>query len=100
MAMIRNYQRASQPVAAGEQVVSYGTGLGSLSSISLRVGESEVTPTAVTPVTGRPGLYQICFTIPAVEPGDNVPLLLSGNTTEGIRVSTNTVNIAIEGNVW
>ena len=97
MAMIRNYRIASQPVAAGEQVISYGTGLGNLSNISVRIGESEITPAAVTPVPGRPGLYQICFTIPPVMPGDNIPVLLSGNNPEGIRVSTNVVSIAIEG---
>ena len=99
-AMIRNYQTAGQPVAAGEQVVSYGTGLGNLTDISLQIGESEVTGAIVTPVPERPGLYQIRFTIPSIAPGNNIPLLLSGNTPEGIRVSTNTVSIAVESNLW
>ncbi len=98
-AMIRNYQIAGQPVAAGEQVVSYGTGIGDLTNIVLQVGESEVATAAVTPVPDRPGLYQICFTIPSMAPGNDIPLLLSGNTPEGIRVSTNTVSIAVESNI-
>lgn len=99
-AIIRNYQTAGQPVTAGEQVVSYGTGLGNLTDILLQVGESEVTGAVVTPVPGRPGLYQIRFTIPSIAPGNNIPLLLSGNTPEGSRVSTNTVSIAVEPDSW
>lgn len=99
MAMIRNYRISGQPVPAGGQVISYGTGLGNMSNISVQVGDSEVTPAVVTPVPDRPGLYRICFTIPPVAQGNNIPLLLFGNSPEGIRVSTNTVSIAIESNI-
>jgi len=99
VAIIRNYLVTGQPVQAGDQVISYGTGLGNLSNISVKIGD-EVTAASVTPVQDHPGLYQVLLTVPPLAHNNGIPLLLSGNTPEGTIVNTNIVNIAVESNVW
>jgi uncharacterized protein (TIGR03437 family) len=98
MAMVRNYRVQSQPAAFGDRVLVYATGIGSLTSISVQLGDLQVTPAAMSPVPNYAGLYQLAVDIPdlAVQK-DNLPLSLSGETPEGSIVSTNQVSIAVEG---
>jgi uncharacterized protein (TIGR03437 family) len=66
-----------------------------LTNISVQIGEHQV-PAAATPVPGHAGLYQVVVSVPdLVMQKDDVPLSLSGDTTEG-SVSTNVVTIAVE----
>ena len=87
----------AQPAIPGERLLVYATGIGSLTDISVRIGEFQVTPAAVNPVPNTPGLYQVVVAVPElVTQTDNLLLSLSGYGPEGNKVITNEVSIAIE----
>ncbi|MGA3240835.1 MAG: hypothetical protein ABSG03_31575 [Bryobacteraceae bacterium] len=98
VAMVRNYRVSAQPAIPGERLLIYVTGLGNLTNISVQLGESKIPATAINPVPNHPGFYQVEVSMPnTVMQKDDLPLSLSGDATEG-RISTNTVNIAVEAN--
>jgi uncharacterized protein (TIGR03437 family) len=98
VAMVRNYRVPAQPAIPGERLLIYATGLGNLTNISVQLGDLKIPATAINPVPNHPGLYQVVVSMPnTVVQKDDLPLSLSGDATEG-RISTNTVNIAVEAN--
>jgi uncharacterized protein (TIGR03437 family) len=97
LAMVRNYRLAAQPAMAGDRVVVYATGIDRLTNISAKLGDRQMAPAAMGPVADRPGLFWVAIVIPDGVTRDNQSaLLLTGDTTEGTRLSTNQVSIAVE----
>jgi hypothetical protein len=95
--MVRNYRLAAQPAMAGDRVVVYATGIDRLTNISARIGDSQIAPAAMGPVPNRPGVFWIALSVPdGITRDNNARLLLTGDSPEGISVSTNLVSIAIE----
>jgi uncharacterized protein (TIGR03437 family) len=98
LAMVRNYRLAAQPAMAGDRVMVYATGVDRLTNIAAKIGDRQIAPAAMGPVANRPGVFWIALAIPAgITRDNNALLLLTGDTPEGITVSTNLVSIAIEG---
>jgi uncharacterized protein (TIGR03437 family) len=98
--MVRNYRLAAQPAMAGDRVVVYATGIDHLTNIAAKIGDNQVAPAAMGPVANRPGLSWVAVVIPDSIARDNyAPLLLTGDTSEGTRVSTNQVSVAVEGRI-
>jgi uncharacterized protein (TIGR03437 family) len=96
-AMVRNYRVPAQPAIPGERLLLYATGIGSLTNISVQIGEFQAPPAAVNPVPNHAGLYEVVVDVPElVVQNDNIPLSLSGDSPEGSKVVTNKVSIAIE----
>jgi uncharacterized protein (TIGR03437 family) len=91
---------AAQPAMAGDRVVVYATGIDRLTNIYAKIGDSQIAPAAMGPVPNRPGVFWVAVVIPDGVTRDNhTPLLLTGDTGEGIRVSTNLVSIAVEARI-
>jgi len=100
LAMVRNYRLAAQPAMAGDRVVVYATGIDRLTNISAKIGDSQIAPAAMGPVPNRAGVFWVAVVVAdSVTRDTPTPLLLTGDTGEGIRVSTNLVSIAVEGRI-
>ncbi len=96
-AVVRNYRVPGQPAIAGERLLIYATGIGNLTGVSVQFGANPALPAAVTAVPNHAGLYRIVVTMPDLDlQQDSLPLLVIGYGPEGT-VSTNVVNIAVEG---
>ena len=97
VATIRNYKVPGQPAIAGERVLLYATGIDRLANLSAQIGDERVATAAISPVPGHVGLFEVAVFLPerAVKNGD-LPLLLSGNTTEGVVALSNVLNLAVE----
>jgi uncharacterized protein (TIGR03437 family) len=99
LAVVRNYSLPGQPAWPGDRVVVYATGIDRLANVSAHIGDAEVAPAAVTSVPGRPGLFSVTLSIPKnVAAANDAKLGLTGDTPDGVRVSTNLVSIALERN--
>jgi uncharacterized protein (TIGR03437 family) len=100
LAMVRNSRLPSQPAVAGDRVVLFATGIDGLTNLTVQIGGYAVTPAVISPVAGQPGLFQIAATVPeALAQTGDLPVWLSADTPEGIRIRTNAVTIAIESNL-
>lgn len=98
LAMIRNFRHVSQPAQAGDAVSLFATGVEGAAKLSVRVGGREVTPDSVSRVPGLPGLWLVSVTLPKEVPtGDRVGLSISGQISNGARLDSNQISIAIEG---
>jgi uncharacterized protein (TIGR03437 family) len=86
----------TSPVKAGDHIVVYCTGLGTVDGtqdvsmpapanppnvtnpVSVTIGSVTVQPSLAGLVAGLTGIYQVQFTVPAgIPPGDGIPLVLS-----------------------
>jgi uncharacterized protein (TIGR03437 family) len=97
VAMIRNPEVDGQPAVSGDEVAVYATGIGRLANVTVQIGEVQVLPASITPVTNRPGLYRIAVTVPVTdwETGD-FPLSLSGDAPDGANWHSNVVKVAVD----
>jgi uncharacterized protein (TIGR03437 family) len=99
LAMVRNYRFEGQPAAPGDHVTIYATGLDGIENIELQLGEARVAANAVVEMPGHPGVFQVTITIPdSAKAANDLPLSLTGSTSEGRKVNSNIVSIAVEGN--
>jgi uncharacterized protein (TIGR03437 family) len=98
LAMVRNHQFEALPAIPGDHVVVYATGLDRLTNFQVELGAVSVKPDSVATLADHPGVFEVKITVPHdVTPSNAVRLLLSGDTTDGSRVVTNSVEIAVEG---
>ena len=98
----------ANPVKAGDHIVVYCTGLGTVEGtqdvsmpapsnppnvtnpVSVTIGSVTVQPSLAGLVAGLTGIYQVQFTVPAgITPGDGIPLVLSvlGQTSVAVNLS-------------
>jgi len=97
LAMVRNYLSAAEPALAGDRIVIQATGIGAASSVTVRIGEAEFPAESVTPVQGRPGVWQITAIVPdGAAAGNSIPLTVAGLLPDGSQVRSNSVSVAIE----
>jgi uncharacterized protein (TIGR03437 family) len=98
VAMVQNARLAARPARRGDPLLIYATGVDHLTNAAVRIGELQVTPTAILAVPNQPGVFQVAVTLPAgLDANTDVPLRLSGVASDGFSVRTNVVTIAVEG---
>jgi uncharacterized protein (TIGR03437 family) len=98
LAMIRNYRYAALPVAAGDTLLVYATGITGASRLQVKIGGATATVEAITPVPGKPGLFCIAAVAPEGSGSANAGVVsVIGELLGGGMVSSNQVNITIEG---
>jgi uncharacterized protein (TIGR03437 family) len=98
LAMIRNYKYAALPVEAGDRLLVYATGITEASRLQVKIGDANATVEAITPVSGKPGLFRIVAVMPEGSGSVNAGAVsVIGELLGGGTVSSNQVNIAIEG---
>jgi uncharacterized protein (TIGR03437 family) len=77
----------------------YATGMDALANVTVQVGGVEVAPTAIRAVPNQTGMFQVAVALPrGLDRDGDVVLSLSGDASDGTRVHTNLVTIAIQGN--
>ena len=95
--MIQNDRQPSQSALAGDTVWIYASGIADMTDLSVSFNGREVKPGAVVPVAGHVGLFQIAVTIPGTSAGEPLTsLTVSGVATDGTRVRTNALSLAVE----
>jgi uncharacterized protein (TIGR03437 family) len=98
---LRDFRDMGQPARRDELVSIRATGLGdnftTLSLFSVKVAETPVEITQITPAPNEAGVYVIQARMPAAAPlGDAVPLRLEMLSPAGRRLTSNQVTVAIE----
>ncbi len=102
LAMARNPQLPAHPAQAGDKILIFGTGFEgsgdmSLTNISANLNGENVPVEAVTPVTGKAGVYMIQVQAPdSANVSGEVPLQIQITNSDGKMLSSNTVTIAVE----
>ena len=101
LAMPRNYEVPAHPAQAGDRILIWATGLGAADvasgAVVLKLGDANAELELVQPVAGYAGVYTIQARVPAASPqGDSVPVQLEVSTPDGLRLTSNTVTLAIE----
>jgi uncharacterized protein (TIGR03437 family) len=102
LAMPRNNELSAHPAQPGDEILIFGTGLGSSIggaswTVSARVGGVDAEVEAVNPVPGHTGLYTVKVRVPVpMEFGDDVPLKLQVTNPDGSVSPSNSVTIAVE----
>ena len=98
LAMIRNYRYAALPAKAGDRLLVYATGITEASRLQVKIGDANATVEAITPVSHKPGLFRIVAVMPEGSGSVNAGAVsVIGELPGGGTVSSNQVNIAIEG---
>jgi uncharacterized protein (TIGR03437 family) len=97
----RNPQVSGHPAQAGDEILIWGTGLGSSADISTTASvmlDGLSSPVeSVTAVSGHAGVYAIRVRVPdSTTPGDAVPLQLQVTGPDGKLFSSNSVTVAVE----
>jgi hypothetical protein len=76
----------------------YATGITGASRLQVKIGGATATVEAITPVPGKPGLFCIVAVAPEGSGSANAGVVsVIGELLGGGMVSSNQVNIAIEG---
>ena len=102
LAMVRNYRVSSHPAQPGDELLIWGSGLGSPSEVTagtlqVEVGGMDAAVESVQAVPGNAGVYTIQVRVPAVlDFGDALPVHIQVSTPDGKLVSSNRVTIAVE----
>jgi uncharacterized protein (TIGR03437 family) len=102
LAMARNAQLPAHPAQPGDEILLWGTGLGSVTvaspaTVSVSVGGVDSEVEAVNPVPGQAGVYTVQVRVPVpMVFGDAVPVEASVIGSDGKRFKSNGVTIAVE----
>jgi len=99
LAMIRNYRYAALPAQGGDELYVYATGITEASQLLVKIGGANAKVEAITPVSGKAGLFRIAVVTPensgSVSAGAAVSII--GELPGGGTVISNQVNIGMEG---
>jgi uncharacterized protein (TIGR03437 family) len=94
---VRKYASTALPAAPGDVLVAYATGIDKAVRLKATVGGVEVTPDAVTPVDGAPGLFRVALTVPVqIAPASRIAVSLESYSASGTSSKSNEVWIAVE----
>jgi uncharacterized protein (TIGR03437 family) len=94
---VRKYASTALPAAPGDMLVAYATGVDNAVRLKAIVGGVEVTPDAVTPVDGAPGLFRVSLTVPVqIVPASRIAVSLQCDSASGTSRKSNEVWIAVE----
>ncbi|HTX34306.1 MAG TPA: putative Ig domain-containing protein, partial [Bryobacteraceae bacterium] len=102
LAMPRNYQVPAHPAQPGDELLIWGSGLGSPSEVTagtlqVEVGGMDAAVESIQAVPSHAGVYTIQVRVPAVlDFGDALPVHIQVSTPDGKLVSSNRVTIAVE----
>jgi uncharacterized protein (TIGR03437 family) len=101
LAMPRNHQIQAHPAQPGDRAMIWVTGLGSSrrlqGAIQVNVGDTPAIVESVQPVSGYMGVDAIYIQMPeAAAFGDAVPVNLEVLMSDGRRVKSNSVTLAVE----
>jgi uncharacterized protein (TIGR03437 family) len=102
LAMARNSLVPAHPAQPGDEILLWGTGLGSSSEfpygiVSVKLGGVDAEVDAVNAVPGHAGLYTVKVRVPVPTVfGDGVPVELQVIGSDGKRFNSNRVTIAVE----
>jgi uncharacterized protein (TIGR03437 family) len=91
VAAVRGFRTAGEPAQSGDDVIIWATGIDPSAALAVNVGGMDAEVESVDAAAGRVGVYAIQVRVPAVTPGDAVPVQLTVGKTR-----SNTVMIAVE----
>jgi uncharacterized protein (TIGR03437 family) len=92
-----NSRVAAQPGEASDRVVLYATGIDALSNLRVGIGGQEVSPLAIAAAPNQPGVFLVTAAIPGnIANLGNVPVSLSGDSYDGLKLRSNTTTIVVE----
>ena len=101
IATVRDYRNAGEPAQIDDLISLRATGLGisgsDSGSLLIKIGGEEARVESIVPAPGAAGVSLIQVRIPTTAPlGDDIPVSLQLLASDGKRVSSNTVTLAIE----